>query len=115
MSEELRTNIKGLPEGRTYFTEIGYSQSYPWAEVRRTPSTVLVAKVHTRGDPDWKAEFDPGGFSAHCLNQQDQTWRFDHISEHHTIRLRKAKDGTWRWKRRKFVENVAIEFYDYNF
>ena len=47
------TNIKGLPKGPTYFTEYGYSESYPWVEVRRTAKTVVLAKVRVTTDPEW--------------------------------------------------------------
>ena len=67
------TNIKNLPEGRNYFTETGYSQSYPWVEVKRTKTTVTLAKVNVKRDPDWKPEILPGGFAGHCTNQHQQT------------------------------------------
>ena len=41
----MKTNIKNLPEGHTYFTENGYSQSYPWVEIERTAKTVTLAKI----------------------------------------------------------------------
>lgn len=111
----LVTNIKNLPEGRVYFTEYGYSQSYPWVEVKRTAKTVTLAKVDVKKDPEWKPEFYAGGFCAHCPNQSDQTWLFDSIDEGHTCIVWKSKDGEWRRAGVKFRENVAREFYDYNF
>lgn len=115
------TNIKNLPEGRTYFTEIGYSQSYPWVEIRRTAKTVTLAKVNVKRDPEWKPEMHPGGFVAHCSNQGEQTWLFDSIDEEVTRTVRRVKscyageDEMWGRKGVKFVEGRAREFYDYNF
>lgn len=112
-----RTNIKSLPEDRTYFTEIGYSQSYPWVEVRRTAKTVTVAHVAVNSDPEWmaKKEMVPSGFCAHCPNQSEQTWLFDEIDESLTRTLRMSKKGDWVHKGVTYVENRATYFYDYNF
>ncbi|KRW94293.1 hypothetical protein [Paracoccus sp. MKU1] len=109
-----RTNIKGLPEGHTYFTEKGYSQAYPWVEVRRTDKTVTLHKVNVQADPMWKPKIAPGGFAGHCENQSEQTWLFGGIDAEREITIRMTKRG---WERRgaMFIENVAREFYDYNF
>jgi len=109
------TNIKGLPEGK-YFSEIGYSQSYPWVEISRTAKTVTLAKVEVKADPEWlaKRDFQPGGFAGHCSNQSEQTWLFDGINEARTLTIRATKLG-WSRKGVRFVEDRAVEFYDYNF
>ena len=109
------TNIKNLPDGN-YFTEHGYSQSYPWAEVSRTAKTVTLAKVNVSPDPEWaaKKQFYPGGFCGHCPNQNEQTWLFAGIDTGHTMTIRLTKRG-WASKGVRFDEGKAIEFYDYNF
>jgi hypothetical protein len=110
-----KTNIKGLPEGK-YWTEYGYSQSYPWIEIARTEKTVTLAKVKTKNDPEWlaKREFIPGGFCGHVPNQSEQTWLFDGINVENVKKIRKTKRG-WSHKGVVFREDRAIEFYDYNF
>lgn len=108
------TNIKNLPEGKNYFTEHGYTQSYPWVEIKRTAKTVTVARVCVSKDPAWKPDFIPGGFAAHCTNQHAQTWLFDHINHEHVRVLRQTKKG-WAHKGSAYVEGEAVEFYDYNF
>tara|TARA_R110000868_G_scaffold186079_4_gene428308 strand:- start:4940 stop:5293 length:354 start_codon:yes stop_codon:yes gene_type:complete len=115
----MKTNIKNLPEGRNYFTERGYSQSYPWVEVSRSPSgkTVKLVRVNTAADPEWMAKriFDVGGFCGHCLNQEEQTWLFKDLDpETSPISVRMTKRG-WARNGVIFYENRAIEFYDYNF
>jgi hypothetical protein len=109
------TNIKNLPAGK-YFTEHGYSQSYPWMVIASTPSgkTLTLAKVDVAPDPEWKPDFIPGGFCAHCTNQSDQTWLFDKVDRSHTVTIRKTKKG-WARKGTRFSEDRAVEFYDYNF
>ena len=110
------TNIKNLPVGLNYFTECGYSQSYPWVEVKRTAKTVTLAKVHVMRDPEWKPEMRiyGGGFCAHCPNQNKQTWLFDRLDWNYTRTVRMTKRG-WADRGTVFVEGKAIEFYDYNF
>lgn len=109
----MHTNIKNLPEG-DYFTECGYSQSYVWAVIKRTKHTVTLARVNSIKDPDWKPDFTPGGFAGHCTNQNDQTWIFQHISKTNTKTIRMTKRG-WTFKGTLFKEDLAHEFYDYNF
>jgi len=118
------TNIKGLPplsEDRKYFTEQGYSQSYPWVEIKRTAKTVTLAKVNIKRDPEWKPNITPGGFVGHCDNQSEQTWLYDGVDENYTKTVRLVKscyageNQMWTYKGTKFYEDRAIEFYDYNF
>jgi len=111
--EKTFTNIKNLPEGK-YFTETGYSQSYPWVEIKRTAKTVTLAKVNIAPDPEWKPEMIPGGFSAHCTNQSDQTWLYDGYDMSNTRTIRMTKKG-WAHKGTRYIEDRAVEFYDYNF
>lgn len=115
------TNIKGLPDltgGRMYFTEIGYSQSYPWVEISRSPSgkTVTLAKVHVVPDPEWLKirDYQPGGFCGHVSNQGEQTWLYHGADETRTKTIRKTKLG-WSNSGVRFVEGRAVEFYDYNY
>lgn len=110
------TNIKNLPEGE-YFTEIGYSQQYPWTVIKRTAKTVTLAKVVVDTDPEWmaKKEFYPGGFVGHTPNQHAQTWLFKGINPTHTKTIRLNKRGQWKRGETLFIENRAREFYDYNF
>lgn len=110
----MQTNIKNLPEGE-YFTEVGYSQLYPWKVIKRTAKTVTLAYVDVAPDPAWKPEMHPGGFCAHCSNQHSQTWLYAGVAEtRRTEVVRMTKCG-WARKGVKFIENQARYFYDYNF
>ena len=110
-----KTNIKNLPEGK-YFTQYGYSQSYPWVEIKRTAKTVTLARVEVYTDPEWaaKKEFSPGGFCGHCSNQEEQTWLFKKVNYEIIDVVRKTKLG-WSRMGDKFIEDCAFNFYDYNF
>ena len=113
---KLVTNIKGLPEGHTYFTEVGYSQRYPWVEIKRSASgkTIWLAKIIVARDPEWKPHITPGGFAGHCDNQSEQTWLFGQIAPLQTTSIRQTKLG-WSREGVRFIENQAVEFCDYNF
>jgi len=108
------TNIKNLPQNANYFTEHLYTDARVWVEVKRTATTVTLAEVVTKKDPDWKPDFHVGGFAAHCANQSQQTWLFDRINYDATRTVRMTKRG-WAYKGTKFSEGKARRFYDYNF
>ncbi len=111
-------NVKNAPEG-IYFTEHGYSQCYPWIVKKVSPSgkTITLARVETKNDPEWKPNFIPGGFCAHCDNQHQQTWLFDSICPMRTRTIRLNKKGQWVHKDVIFTEapKGPYYFYDYNF
>jgi hypothetical protein len=110
-------NVKNAPEA-FYFKRHGYSQTYPYALVRKSPSgkTAYLVEVRTKGDPDWTPHILPGGFVGHCDNQHAQTWLYDGLEEREIV-IRKRKDGTWIRNGEKFTEdyNGPTYFYDYNF
>lgn len=114
---EFYTNIKGLPEGRNYFTSYNYSDTHAWVEVSRTDKTVTLAAVEVEADPEWlaKKNFIPGGFCGHMANQSEQTWLFKEISDRTFITVRMTKKNGWARIGVRFREGRAIHFYDYNF
>ena len=108
-----KTNIKNLPDGN-YFTEWGYSQSYPYLEVSRTAKTVTIVPVIVDKDPEFAPHILPGGFAGHCDNQHEQTWLFKEIAYDFPRTIRLTTKG-WSHKGTQFSEGVAREFYDWNF
>ena len=118
--KEFHTNVKGLPEGE-YLTETMYSDRAVWKVLSKTAKTMTVVEVHVKKDPEFKPVFHAGGFVAHCSNQSDQTWLFDHVTDHQkTVRLKKSKysgsDLHWGDKHgATFVANGAVHFHEYNF
>jgi hypothetical protein len=108
-------NVKNAPEGR-YFSETGWSDAYPWVVVSSSPSgkTLTLARVDVERDPEWKPIMIAGGFSAHCENQQEQTWLFKSICPMSRKTIRLGKNG---WAGGKFHETPKgpFRFYDYNF
>ena len=82
---------------------------------------MTVQLVEVEPNPEWKPNWIAGGFAGHCTNQSDQTWIYKNLSPITTIiRLRKSRyhgsNKLWASKQHgEFVDNGAVEFYDYNF
>lgn len=118
--DEFYTNIAGLPEGE-YLTQTCYSDKRPWVVIGRTATTLTLREVLVERDPSWKPEFVPGGFSAHCTNNDEQRAIYAGLGEHTTtVRLVKSRycgsDKLWRSPQHgEFLANAAISHYDYNF
>jgi hypothetical protein len=95
----------------------GYSQVYPYEIIREvTDKTIEIRAMTQSPDPDWKPNFIPGGFAAHCTNQSEQTWLYSSDPTAPVIRMRKRKDGKWYSVMGMHrVESEPRYFYDYNF
>jgi hypothetical protein len=94
------------------------SDVFPGVVSKVTPKTVMIRESQATLHPDWKPEFDVGGFAAHCSNQHSQHWEF---SDDPNGIVRKF---TYRQAPRKFMmvgSNTSVlrggwrKFHDYNF
>jgi hypothetical protein len=95
----------------------GYTDVIPYEVVRNiSEKTLEVRKMNFQLSESWKPNFIPGGFCAHCTNQQDQEWIFSSNTENEIIRIRKRKDGKWYSPfGRHVLADQPRAFYDYNF
>lgn len=95
----------------------GYSDISPYEVIRVvSDKTLVVRRMDAELDPNWKPEFTPGGFVAHCTNQEKQTYTYKSCEDADTIRIRKRKDGNWySFYGRHILSNEPRKFYDYNF
>lgn len=84
--------------------------------VKVTPKTVTVRRDKAIRDPDFKPEWEIGGFSAICTNQEEQRWIYEPDP--------KGEVTTFHWsgKYNSYGRpgNCTLsagrhEFYDYNF
>ena len=100
-----------------------YANHYGWSDVNpfevvKTVSdkTLEVRAMEAKLHPDWKPEFVPGGFSAHCTNNFEQEWDIKSNENNPIIRIRLGKKG---WKdahgRRFGLSDAPRKHYDYNF
>ena len=101
-----------------YANQIGYSDINPFEIVRKiSDKTIEIREMVSTRDRSVELEFIPGGFSAHCRNQNKQKW---HISSDETasvVRIRLSKNRGWQDKhgRRFSLADQPCKFYDYNF
>lgn len=79
-------------------------------------NSVTVRRDKATLNPDFKPEWIPGGFAAHCTNQEEQSYTYE-PDESGTV-------YTFRWsnKYQRYGQpgNLSLskgrhEFYDYNF
>ena len=101
-----------------YANHIGYSDINPHEIVRRiSDKTIEVREMKAERDPDWKPEFIPGGFSAHCTNQHGQRWIITSDPKSRVFRIRLSKNKGWQDAHgRSFdLSDSPRKFYDFNF
>lgn len=93
-----------------------WSDRYAATVIKVTKSSVTVRRDKATLNPDFKPEWIPGGFAAHCTNQDEQTYTYE-PNENGT-------EYTFRWSRKyqRYGQpgNLTLskgrhEFYDYNF
>ena len=100
-----------------YANLYGFSDVRPYEVVRViSDKTIEVRSMNATRDPEWQPNMIPGGFVAHCTNQNEQTWIIESNPSIETIRIRKRKDGKWYSSYgRHVLSEKPVYFYDYNF
>ena len=101
-----------------YFNEMGWSDINPYEVVEiRTENKVIIRAMDAELSQDWKPNFIPGGFSAHCTNQSSQKWDCKPNPTNETLTIRKNKKGQWKTPDGTKFKNSdkPVKFYDYNF
>ena len=91
-----------------------YSDISPVTVIKRTAKTITVRFDNAELDPNWKPEFDIGGFSAHCTNNNDQKWIITENPNGRTETFRLRNVG-WRNKSDEKLYPEWMKQYDYNF
>lgn len=112
------------PEVGMGVTELGWSDRHPWEiiEVVSDRKIKLRSMTATR-DPEWKPEVVAGGFSGHCVNNNEQRWKIEPNPEGKVKFATLRKNGKWIWVGEPAVGSCAAGlrlgearyFYDYNF
>ena len=101
-----------------YANQIGYSDINPFEIIRViSDKTIEIREMNAERDDSVKMEFIPGGFFAHCTNQNDQKWIITSDEENPVFRIRISKNRGWQDKygRRYSLADSPRKFYDYNF
>jgi len=84
--------------------------------VKVTKRTITIRRDKAIRDPNFKPEFIPGGFAAHCINQDEQSYTYEPNENG------KLTTIWWSNKYNRYgtpgnltVSKGRHEFYDYNF
>jgi hypothetical protein len=64
---------------------------------------------------DWKPEIIPGGFAGHCVNNNEQTYKYSPDPDGPVHRASLRKDGRYRTTNGERVIPGRHHFHDYNF
>lgn len=92
------------------------SDCYPY-EVTKVISnkTIEVREMDAIPDPNWKADFTPGGFCGHIHNLRDQKFTYKQNLDNKPVRIRLNKHGQWMSPRKiPFTVGYAKFFRDWN-
>lgn len=93
-----------------------WSDVSPVTVIKKTAQTMTVRFDKAERDPNWKPEWEIGGFAAHCTNNDEQKWIIEEDPN--------GKTEVFRWhKSSNHFENTIGETlipgwmkkYDYNF
>lgn len=95
-----------------------YTDAHAYTVLKKTAKTILIQRDRAILDPSFKPEFVPGGFAAHCVNQEEQRYTYERDPNGETVRC------YWSEKLGRYTtggdQSIKIrpgrhEFYDYNF
>lgn len=95
-----------------------YTDANAYTVIKKTAKTILIQRDKAILDPSFKPEFVPGGFGAHCVNQEEQRYTYERDPNGETVRC------YWSEKLGRYTtggdQSIKIrpgrhEFYDYNF
>ena len=114
ISREKNREIE-VGDGVTYCL---YSDKHACTVIKRTAKTLTIQRDRAIRDPNFKPEYIPGGFAAHCTNNEAQSYTYErnpngeiftcHWSEKRG-RFQCGEDGSVR------IIRGRHEFYDFNY
>ena len=96
--------------GVRYYTDIE-----PVTVVRKTACSVTVRFDSAKLDPSWHPEMIPGGFSAVCVNDDEQKWIIEENPDGPTETFRWSKKNSRYMNHGKVLIPGWTKYYDYNF
>lgn len=97
-------------------TVVLYTDRNAGTIVKVTKTTITIRRDKAILSPDFKPEWVPGGFAAHCTNQDEQTYTYepDENGELTTIYWSKKYNAYGQPGNIRAIKG-RYEFYDYNF
>jgi len=99
-----------------YANHFGWTDVKPFEIVGKTAKTLTLRAMDCERDPNYKPECVIGGFSATCVNQNEQKWIITSNPDNPKIKAYLRKDGNYYSRYGKHViSDTPMKFYDYNF
>lgn len=93
-----------------------WSDKHAATVIKKTPFSLTVRRDKATLDPGFKPEWIPGGFAAHCTNQDEQTYTYEPDPDGDVQTFRWSnKYGTYGQPGDLRLIKGRHEFYDYNF
>jgi len=103
---------------KSFANHMGYSDINPFEIIKViSEKTIEIRSMDAERDLTWKPEIIHGGFSGHCVNQNEQRWDISSNVQNPIIRIRFSKNNGWKDKygRKFMLSDKPHKFYDYNF
>lgn len=92
-----------------------YTDRHAYTVIKRTKCTVTIQRDIATLDKNFKPQFIGGGFTGHCINQDEQTYTYEPNPNGFKMVFRwSEKYGQFRNKSLKLIKGRR-EFFDYNF
>lgn len=95
-----------------------YSDAQAFTVIARTAKTMKIQRDKATLSPDFKPEWVPGGFSAICVNSEDQKWSYERDPKG-AVRTCRWSEKNGRWQTGSdgsiHIGRGRHEHYDYNF
>ena len=93
-----------------------WSDAHACTVIRRTRNKLVLQQDTAILSPDFKPEFIPGGFCAHCTNQGEQSYTYERNPEG------RIYEAYWSERKKGWYADKSLrvsygrhEYYDYNF
>lgn len=92
-----------------------WSDAHAGTVVKKTAKTLTIRQDKATLAEDWKPEFIPGGFAAHCINQNEQRWTYEPNENGCVYVAYWSEKKCGYYSHGLHVTPGRHEFYDYNF
>lgn len=95
-----------------------YSDRHAYTVIAKTAKTITIQRDKATLDPNFKPQWEVGGFAGHCTNQDEQKWTYERNPNG------EIKKCYWSERLGRYTtggdQSIRIspgrrEFYDYNF
>jgi hypothetical protein len=97
-----------------YANLIRWSDVEPFEVIKETAKTITIRKMEC--EKNFKPEYVAGGFSAICINQNEQNWNITSNETNQLVKAYLRKDGNYWSKYGKHkISDAPMKVYDYNF